>query len=238
MSIKITPGIKINNLTVLKFSNEIHIEPSGKKRKKVLVRCKCGLEFLIQTIVLHRKGEKCKQCRFTTNSIVTIGESYGNLSVINFVLTGNKKRALCKCACSNIVKARPELLKNGTTKNCGCKHTTNWKGIGKLSHTIFGRIQRNAKTRNLPFLITIDYAWNLYLQQNGKCKLTGLDIKLQDINNEASLDRIDSNLGYVESNVQWVHKDVNYMKMDLDQDRFVTLCKLIANHTSLCNLAT
>ena len=44
----------------------------------------------------------------------------------------------------------------------------------------------------------------------------------------ASLDRIDSLLGYTIDNVQWVHKDINRIKFDMSQCRFVELCCLIA----------
>jgi hypothetical protein len=45
----------------------------------------------------------------------------------------------------------------------------------------------------------------------------------------ASVDRIDSSKDYVEGNVQWLHKDINRMKWDLDTDKFIELCKLVAN---------
>ena len=44
----------------------------------------------------------------------------------------------------------------------------------------------------------------------------------------ASLDRIDSSLGYVKNNVQWVHKDINKMKQELNENYFKNLCKIIA----------
>lgn len=43
----------------------------------------------------------------------------------------------------------------------------------------------------------------------------------------ASLDRIDSTKGYTLDNIQWVHKHINVMKMDLDQEYFIKLCKLV-----------
>ncbi len=46
----------------------------------------------------------------------------------------------------------------------------------------------------------------------------------------ASLDRIDSSLGYIEENVQWVHKDVNMMKRIYDNNYFIKMCKLIAEN--------
>jgi len=43
----------------------------------------------------------------------------------------------------------------------------------------------------------------------------------------ASLDRINSDMGYVEGNVQWVHRDINFMKGCLSQHNFIHLCQLI-----------
>ena len=39
-----------------------------------------------------------------------------------------------------------------------------------------------------------------------------------------------SNKGYIENNIQLVHKDVNMMKGSLTQERFIELCKMVANH--------
>jgi hypothetical protein len=49
----------------------------------------------------------------------------------------------------------------------------------------------------------------------------------------ASIDRIDSNLGYTESNVVWVHKDVNIMKNNFTKEYFLMMCQKVTetNHT-------
>jgi hypothetical protein len=105
-----------------------------------------------------------------------------------------------------------------------------WCGYEEISGTFYGAIRDGAKHRNLQFEISIEYIWNLYLKQNRKCALTGIEISLpqkcKDTNQTASLDRIDSSKGYVAGNVQWVHKDINQMKMDLTQDQFINYCKL------------
>lgn len=44
----------------------------------------------------------------------------------------------------------------------------------------------------------------------------------------ASIDRIDSNLGYVRNNIQWVLKDINKMKNDFDQSHFIELCSKVS----------
>ena len=80
--------------------------------------------------------------------------------------------------------------------------------------------------------ITIEDAWNKYLQQNGKCALSGVDIMLRGqemgISSKyvhkkttASLDRIDSSLGYTIDNIQWIHKDLNQMKSDRSMETFL-----------------
>ena len=69
--------------------------------------------------------------------------------------------------------------------------------------------------------------------QNQKCQLSGIDLtfdsdlKIRD--NNLSVDRIDSSIGYIEGNVQLVHKDINMMKGTLSQERFIELCKLVTN---------
>lgn len=48
----------------------------------------------------------------------------------------------------------------------------------------------------------------------------------------ASLDRINSNLGYEPNNVQWVHKDINKMKLDYNQQYFINMCTYVVNHAN------
>ena len=48
----------------------------------------------------------------------------------------------------------------------------------------------------------------------------------------ASLDRIDSSLGYIEGNVQWVERKVNIIKRELKQEEFIKLCQDIVNHAN------
>jgi hypothetical protein len=46
----------------------------------------------------------------------------------------------------------------------------------------------------------------------------------------ASLDRIDSKLGYIPGNIQWVHKTINRMKVNLPEEDFVYFCRLITDY--------
>ena len=124
------------------------------------------------------------------------------------------------------------------------RFNSNWKGYGDLSGDHWSRIQNGALKRNLELSITIEDAWNLYLHQNGKCALSGVDIILrgQEIGlsskqvhkrTTASLDRIDSNIGYTIDNIQWIHKDLNQMKSDRTIDTFYEWIKLIYEYKFL-----
>jgi hypothetical protein len=125
------------------------------------------------------------------------------------------------------------------SKSCGCGWSKPldknpcWSGYGKLSGKQFWDAQHGAKSRNIPFKISIQYLWRLFCKQNEKCNLSGIELSLNHSKNgnsfgTASIDRIDNTRGYVRGNVQWVHKDINFMKQDLSQTEFINYCKLIA----------
>ena len=94
----------------------------------------------------------------------------------------------------------------------------------------------------MEFAITIEYGWELFLLQNRTCALSGEILsfarsmkKPYSLKQTASLDRIDSNLGYIHGNVQWVHKELNVMKMDASQEDFIEWCRKIAHYQSALN---
>jgi len=126
--------------------------------------------------------------------------------------------------------------------SCGCLGKRNrspkYKGVGDLSSTKFRGIKARAKHRGQKFTISIKYAWELFLAQDGRCSLTGVPITLNPSSMEkgastASLDRIDSTKGYVRGNVQWTHADINFMKHSLPMKDFVDWCCKVADHTRM-----
>lgn len=120
-----------------------------------------------------------------------------------------------------------------------------WKGYEELSGTRWSSYQKGAEIRGFVFDIRIEYAWQLFLNQERKCALTGIpiyfDMDLDKLRRQghqggtASLDRIDSKEGYIPGNVQWVHKDVNKMKMDLPEQDFFSMVKQIYEYKQLKN---
>lgn len=147
----------------------------------------------------------------------------------------------CKCDCGTITKVSTRHLnrKKNVIRSCGCLHKVSgvdhrdWKGHGEISGSWW--IQRVMRTHDLrpkiEISITIEDAWDLFLKQDRKCSLTGVDliISIKPFGT-ASIDRIDSSKGYVLGNVQWVHKDINYMKRHLTQEYFIDLCTKVAKY--------
>lgn len=116
------------------------------------------------------------------------------------------------------------------------KESKAWKGYGDISKRFINAVARGARGREIFFDITIEYMWDLFLKQNRKCALSGVELYFVNgprhiySKTTASLDRIDSSVGYIEGNVQWVHKKVNIMKHVTSQDEFIEWCRKIANH--------
>lgn len=172
------------------------------------------------------------------------GQRFGNYTVIEKVdrpgITQSARWKLL-CDCGNEREAYSKALRLGQIKSCGyCngngKHNL-WKGVGDLSGSYFDQIKRNATTRKLSFDVSINDLWDLFLKQNRKCNLSGLDISLikttrkhEKFSRTASLDRIDSTKGYTIDNIQWVHKVVNQIKWNYDQSFFIDLCSKIAKY--------
>jgi hypothetical protein len=52
-----------------------------------------------------------------------------------------------------------------------------------------------------------------------------------EVNSSASLDRIDSSIGYIDGNVQWLAGKVNMMKQSYTQEEFIEMCVAVADKT-------
>lgn len=151
---------------------------------------------------------------------------------------GGKKLLRWKCLCllcNTKHWVLPQHLKHGLTTKCiDCTLKLRWKGVGKLSGSHWRQIASAAKRREIEFNISIEYGWQLFESQHGRCAITGRPItfgKRGEVT--ASLDRIDSNKGYVEGNVQWVCQTINQMKWTFSQREFVEMCVAVVEHQRL-----
>ena len=150
---------------------------------------------------------------------------------------------LCRCECGveKVISGNHLARKIYPVKSCGCQarkigsRNSLWKGCGEISgNWWYNHIlrERNPKKRaKIPVDITVEYAWELFLKQNRKCALSGLELQIGTAKSTtctASIDRIDSGLGYVKENIQWVHKHINFMKRTYSQEYFIQMCKLVS----------
>ena len=162
------------------------------------------------------------------------GETFGDLYVIGVSEVSRnghyRYSVLCSCGVHKTLFGTHLIQKN--TTHCGCKtvRRANWHGYKGVGLTYWSSLKRGANGGKgrapLNFSLSLEYIGDLLEKQNYKCNLSGLTISVLD--KTASLDRIDSSIGYVEDNVQWLHKDVNMMKRHYKQDYFLLLCKKIA----------
>ena len=137
------------------------------------------------------------------------------------------------CGKERIINRKDHATRLAKTKCKSCSNKSNhpqgdYKGI-RIS--FFNKFKLSANSRGLDFEIDLDIASNLAEIQNYKCYYSGLELKFNGDFKQitASIDRIDSSLGYVEYNVCWVHKDINMMKQQFSEERFIEMCKLVAD---------
>ena len=177
-----------------------------------------------------RRGRRKRRC--------LLGEKFGKLRVIEKAPEVKCKNLVwvCLCDCGNTTSVLGGNLLSGVSKSCGCarhrkgKESPHWKGHEGLSGRYWCIIQSNAAKRGIPFNLEIEYAWDLYQQQQGKCALTGWPIGFESpMAQTASLDRIESDKAYEPGNVQWVHKDINWAKGDFPNDYFIQICQDVAS---------
>lgn len=168
------------------------------------------------------------------------GRKFGYLEVIK--RSGSKgTNALWECYCHACGKTKYTITNQlrKYTKSCGCQRTKRewtspyWKGVGEISRMIITGYKNNAKRRKIYYDIPDEYLWDIFIKQERKCALSGLDLNFgrsSRVNITASLDRIDSSLPYIVGNVQWVHKHINAMKLNHKEEYFILLCKTVVDY--------
>jgi hypothetical protein len=181
-----------------------------------------------------RKLGKQKISKYSSS--VKVGDMFGSWQIVKYIReNGEKIECRCVCGTSRMFKTS-QMVKGKHPAQCRkCSigvNASNWRGLGDMPMSVFTKIKLGAKKRNKSFSLTPEYIWELYKKQNGKCALSGLPISfieegknLSESKGNASLDRIDSSLGYIEGNVQWTHKHINSMKNEYSAEYFIKLCK-------------
>lgn len=179
-----------------------------------------------------------------------LGQRFGDLTVVRFFGRDNSKKTMwvCECKCGKKKNIRSGDLISGKIRSCGCLYKitssknmklaylasakNRFKGCGELSGKYLSSVKYSAMIREIEYKINPVQLWNLFLKQNKKCALSGLDICFGKPQT-ASIDRINSEKGYILLNVQWVHKDINLMKLDFTTEQFLDYCKLVTEKAKI-----
>lgn len=135
----------------------------------------------------------------------------------NYAEESFKLEKLCK-KCSN------KIPENNS-------HKGYYKNV--LRKSFAHKYKTNALIRRIDWNVSFDYLAELLIEQDFKCALTDFDIHAMEVNSPASLDRIDSSIGYVEGNLQWVTSKVNMMKQQYSQEDFIQVCIAVSNKHKL-----
>jgi len=202
----------------------------------ICCKCHCGEIFHLSQArkILNRTSCGCDKFLYYFNKL-----KEKNIELLTSKIKCNTDIVECKCFCGNIFQTKLIYILSDSS-SCGCmvyqynKGNTSykWNGVGEISGSKWSTIKTNAKNRKVDFSITKEYAWEIFIKQQGLCVYTDLPLFFGKSTKDrslttASLDRIDSNKGYVQDNIQWIHKDVNSMKWDFNDTYFKKLCFLV-----------
>jgi len=136
-----------------------------------------------------------------------------------------ERNSVCK-SCRTARANRSPKRKN--TLNCNPA----WGGYEEIPRAWFTKYFLRGRRKHKDGTITMEEVWQVYINQDKKCALSGvpIDFKSTPQGVSASIDRIDSNIGYHLNNIQLVHKNVNLMKNHFNQQYFIEMCKKITEN--------
>lgn len=241
-------GTKINDWTII--SEPIII--NGKRKRKL--RCACGHEIVfsesyINKSIFSKSCRSCSQIRRRNkdgNRIYNVGDIIMNLEILK-IYSGKTITYQVKCLeCGNIYHTGHSML-NRKSKGIGTGHChkcfrvdmKSKKKCKMLTKNIsliqYNKLKRQADLRGIEFNILPEYLESIF---TGFCYFSGIKLHIGtyskiegkiDLGN-ASLDRLDSTIGYFENNVTWVYKPINVMKNILTTSEFLDLCKKIVRN--------
>ena len=211
-------------------------------KRYVKVKCSCGTEKLLALCDLKNgRSSGCGSCMARKRSRkINIGDKFKDWTVISGPKSNEHQCLLwevqCTCGTTRWIQANQLMDDNSCFRcqKCAAKIRTentlisNGK-VGELTLNRFNKLKKSASKRNIHFDLSMEYLWNLYLDQNKICKITGDFI---DDFSKASLDRIDSNFGYIEGNVQWVTQQANLSKHVMTMEQLYEFCKKVLNHAN------
>ena len=230
-----------NELVGHQFGKWTVIAKSTKKYKygniKWSCQCKCGfIRDVARGDLLSKQSTQCKSCSHKSKLPDLTNTRFGKWLVLESDTDRPLKRSywLCLCDCGNTQSITSYNLRSGISTQCRtCSHKKN--GYKDITGTYFSNLRATANRRQIQFALTPKELYNIFIQQDKKCALSGIPITIsktsQNIsrNQTASVDRIDSNGIYICSNVWFVHKTINLIKGQLKLEDLLYFCNAVTH---------
>ena len=103
----------------------------------------------------------------------------------------------------------------------------------------FKLIKRRTKERSEPLSLSLDDLKQQWEKQNGICPFTGWQLEIPRTSHwaecpitprRASIDRVDSSIGYVPGNIQFVSVMANYCKHQFTDQDVIDFCRAVAEY--------
>lgn len=172
-----------------------------------------------------------------------IGETVGNVIVKEINKCNRGYNCVCLCSCGETFKCSITAMSQSYHKSCGCKsNSQRLNKLRKKRKQFYGleilliKVINRCKRKSIDINLTFDDLLIQWKKQKGLCFYTGVQLELPTNETDkydefiASIDRIDSNIGYIPGNIQFVLKDVNFLKWTLSHERFIEMCHLVAKN--------
>jgi len=242
-------GEKANDWTII--SEPIIIK--GKRHRKI--KCSCGNEATMSEHYINKStfSKSCRSCsqirrrEGTNQREYSVGDMLMNLKVLHIYHSPLVYVVQCT-NCGHEYRTGHTILnkkKNGKGLNCchncfnvNMKSTKKFHMLTKnISLTFYNKTQHQANLRGIEFNVSPEYLESIF---TGYCYLSGIKLEIgtySRANNKlnmgnASIDRINSDIGYIEGNVSWVYKPINTMKNVLTCEEFINICNRIVEHNA------
>jgi hypothetical protein len=204
---------------------------SGKTERRTQCK-KCHSEYRKQKYIENKEKEISQVLEYRKLNPNKYTKEYKK---INYKHSSFSKKAgriyESKCPiCNNIVYVTLKELEINFIRYCSieCRSNTFKDEYEHYCSNINKRIKGCGNNN-----VTPEYLKLLMEKQENKCAITNLPIRVYSnkekntLYESASLDRIDSKIGYIEGNVQWVCLGINYMKLNFSNEELIKTIELI-----------
>lgn len=155
-----------------------------------------------------------------------IGQMHHKLLILKYIGVKNKQSVYkCLCDCGNITYGSKSKILSGHKKSCGCLNAKLHipdplkKSLLRIFHAL-------AKSK-IRTDISLEYLWELYIQQGGRCYYSGINMTFDNTEYSISVDRLDSSKSYQKDNIVLTCRNINLFKNDLSVETFMSFLELV-----------